>query len=122
MTSVTRSPRRLEAVSPTSTRPQPRVHSSAVRVRIEHASDPVLQRLSRLPSNLVVGILVVLVLVGLMLNGWAGVIVVGFVALVHGWGIYLAWPRLSGLERQMRLSVLMLVIALGVVSLLSGLR
>lgn len=67
-------------------------------------------------------VLVVLVVVGLLVNGWAGAIVIGVVALVHGWGIYLAWPGLSALEKQMRLSVWLLVVALGVVSLLSGLR
>lgn len=107
---------------PTSTRPLPSIHKSALRVRIEHASDPALQRLSRLPGNAIVIGLVVLVAIGLMMNGWAGAVVIGLVALVHAWGIYLAWPRLTGLEKQMRFSVLLLLVALGVVSLLSGLR
>ncbi len=89
---------------------------------MEHASEPVLQQLSRVPSNVIVIALVLLVLVGLMMNGFAGAIVIGFVALVHAWGIFLAWPRLRGLEKQMRFSFLLLIVALGVVSLLSGLR
>jgi len=109
-------------VPPTSTRPLPSVHKSALRVRVEHASDPVLRQLSRLPNNVVVIVLVLMVLVGLTMNGWAGAVLIGFVALVHSWGIYLAWPRLSGLEKQMRFTFLLLIVALGVVSLLSGLR
>lgn len=109
-------------MSPTSTRPLPRVHKSAFRIKIEHASDPLVQWLSRVPGAVVIGVLVLLLVVGLLLGGPIGVILIGLVALVHGWGIYLAWPRLSALERQMRLSVFMLVVALGVVSLMSGLR
>ncbi|MBO1768212.1 DUF6703 family protein [Allobranchiibius sp. GilTou38] len=109
-------------MSPTSADPRPSVHSSAVRVRIEHASDPVLQRLSRLPSNTVVIVLLVLLVAGLVVRGWIGAILIGVVALAHGWGIYLAWPRLTGLERQMRLAVLLLAVALAVVCLISAFR
>lgn len=91
-------------------------------MRVEHASDPVLKQIARIPNNAVVITLMLLVFVGLMMNGWAGAILIGFVALVHAWGIYLAWPRLRGLEKQMRFSFLLLIVALGVVSLLSGLR
>lgn len=75
-----------------------------------------------MPGAAVVGAFVLLLVVGLLLRGIVGGVLIAIVALVHGWGIYLAWPRLSALERQMRLSVFMLVVALGVVSLLSGLR
>ncbi|MBO1754740.1 DUF6703 family protein [Allobranchiibius sp. CTAmp26] len=109
-------------MSPTSADPRPSVRSSSLRVRIEHASDPVLQRLSRLPSNTVVIVLLVVLVAGLVVRGWVGAILLGVVALAHGWGIYLAWPRLSGLERQMRLAVLMLVIALAAVCLISAVR
>lgn len=75
-----------------------------------------------MPAVLVIGSLVLLLALGLVFSGVVGAILIAIVALVHGWGVYLAWPRLTALERQMRLSVLMLVVALGVVSLLSGLR
>lgn len=108
-------------MSPTSTRPLPRVHKSTLRIKVEHLSDPLVQRLARVPGALVIGVLVLLVVAGALLRGPVGAVLIGVVALVHGWGIYLAWPRLSALERQMRLSVFMLVLAVGVVSLMSGL-
>ena len=109
-------------MSPTTADPRPTVRTSALRVRIEHASDPLLQRLSRLPSNTVVVVFLVLLVAGLAVRGWIGAVLIGLVALAHGWGAYLAWPRLSGLERQMRLAVLMLVVALAAVCLISALR
>lgn len=109
-------------MSPTSTRPLPRVHKSAFRVKIEHASDPLVRQLSSVPGAAVVSTFVVVLVAGLLLRGVVGGILIAVVALVHGWGIYLAWPRLSALERQMRLSVFMLIVALSVVCLVSGLR
>lgn len=108
-------------VPPTSTRPLPRVHKSAFRIKVEHASDPFVQRLSRVPGPLVLGVLMLLIAAGVLVRGPVGVVFIALVALVHGWGIYLACPRLSALERQMRLSVLLLLVALGVVSLMAGL-
>lgn len=81
-----------------------------------------MQRLSRIPAALVILVLALLLVAGLVVRGPVGVVLIGLVAVLHGWGIYLSWPRLSALERQMRLSVFFLVVALGVVSLMSGLR
>lgn len=84
------------------------------RSRVEHASVPLVARLSRVPR--VAAFLAVLALMV------AGVLVprIGFmftlvVALFVSWLLFLTWPRLTLPERMMRIAVLFLLVAVAVV-------
>ncbi len=84
------------------------------RSRVEHASVPLVARLSRVPR--VAAFLAVLALMV------AGVLVprIGFmftlvVALFVFWLLFLTWPRLTLPERMMRIAVLFLLVAVAVV-------
>lgn len=90
---------------------------SALRVRIEHASYPVLQRLAALPPWLPFLLMLVLILVGGFVGGVVGTVLIGLAALVIAWLLYLAWPRLAPVERMMRVAVLALVAAVAVTRL-----
>ncbi|WP_446665647.1 DUF6703 family protein [Flexivirga sp. B27] len=95
---------------------RPTVSSSPLRVRVEHASDPLLQRLARAPRGLPVLAVLVLLVIGAVFRGVVGTVCFGLCALVVAWLLYLAWPRIEPIERMMRSSVLLLAIALAVVS------
>lgn len=84
------------------------------RSRVEHASVPAVAFVNRLPRA--VAFLAVL---GVMV---AGILVprVGFlftfaVAAFVGWLLYLTWPQLRRPERFLRIAVLFLVVAVGIV-------
>lgn len=88
-----------------------------MRVRIEHASVPVLTRLATLPPWLPFLVMLVLILVGGWVGGAVGTVLIGLAALVVAWLLYLSWPRLTAPERMMRLAVLALVAAVAVTRL-----
>lgn len=88
-----------------------------MRVRIEHASVPVLTRLATLPPWLPFLVMLVLILVGGWVGGAVGTVLIGLAALVVAWLLYLSWPRLTPPERMMRLAVLALVAAVAVTRL-----
>jgi hypothetical protein len=88
-----------------------------MRVRIEHASVPVLTRLATLPPWLPFLAMLVLILVGSWVGGAVGTVLIGLAALVVAWLLYLSWPRLTPPERMMRLAVLALVVAVAITRL-----
>lgn len=96
--------------------PRPSVSASPLRVRIEHASDPLLQRISAAPRALPTLTVLAFLVVGAAFRGYVGTACFGCCALLVAWLLYLAWPRIQPIERMMRGSVLLLAVALAIVS------
>ena len=88
-----------------------------LRRRIEQASVPALERLAKLPVWLPFVALLGLILVGGFLGGPVGWAMVAVALVFVAWLLYLSWPRLTGTERVMRVSVLLLFLAVTVVQL-----
>jgi hypothetical protein len=85
------------------------------RSRVEHASYPLLERLSSVPRPATLGALAVVLLTGVLApRPWGGFAFV-LVALVLGWFLFLTWQRLTLPERLMRSAVLLLALAVAVV-------
>ena len=91
--------------------------SNTLRRRIDHASLPLITRLSRLPKAMPFLIMLAFLAAGAVIGGPVGFALMGLAALFVGWILYLSWPRLSSSERIMRLAVLLLAVALAVVQL-----
>lgn len=91
--------------------------ANTLRERIDHASLPLMTRLSSLPPLMPFLILLVLLVGGLLVGGPVGFALMALAALFVGWVLYLGWPRLSTSERIMRLAVLVLAVAMAVVQL-----
>lgn len=89
----------------------------ALRRRIEQDSLPVLELLARLPVWLPFLLLLVLILGGGFIGGTVGWVLVGVAMFFVAWLLYLSWPRLTGVERLMRVAVLLLFLAVTVVQL-----
>ncbi len=85
-----------------------------MRSRIDHASLPLMTRLSRLPRLAPFLILLALLVGGVLIGGPVGFILMTLAAIFVAWVLYLSWPRLSGSERIMRLAVLLLAVAMAV--------
>ena len=87
--------------------------SSSFRTSVEKASLPLLTRLSRLPR--VVPFLVVLALLvgGILIPGW-GWVLTALVVLFLAWVLFLGWPRLTPVERLMRVAVIAMAFAITV--------
>ena len=90
---------------------------NTARHRIDHASLPLMTRLSRLPRLVPFLILLALLIAGVLISGRIGFVLIGLAAIFVAWVLYLSWPRLSGSERIMRLAVLLLAVAMAVVKL-----
>lgn len=88
-----------------------------MRHRIDHASLPLMTKLSRLPRLVPFLILLALLVAGVLISGQVGFVLMGLAAIFVAWVLYLSWPRLSGSERIMRLAVLLLAVAMAVVQL-----
>lgn len=91
--------------------PAPSPAPTGLRPAIERASLPLLTQIAKLPAWLPFLAVLVLILGGAWLGGWIGGIAVGIAILAVTWLLFLSWPRLRGVERLMRISVLFLVIA-----------
>ena len=85
-----------------------------MRSRIDHASLPLMTRLSQLPRLAPFLILLALLVGGVLIGGPVGFILMTLAAIFVAWVLYLSWPRLSGSERIMRLAVLLLAVAMAV--------
>ncbi|TWP34042.1 DUF6703 family protein [Leekyejoonella antrihumi] len=94
---------------------RPSVQSSPLRVRAEHLSDPLIQRLARLPKATPVITVLVVMVIGVIFRHVVGAVCFGLCALLIAWLLYLAWPRLSPIERMMRAAMLLLLTAIAVV-------
>ncbi len=116
VTGVAGAPRRLSYPRRVPTDQRPSVSSSPLRVRIEHLSDPLLQRIGRLPRVVPVVAVLVLIVLGVILWHPIGAVCFGLCALLTAWLLYLAWPRLSSPERMMRGAALLVVLALTIVA------
>jgi hypothetical protein len=88
-----------------------------VRQRIDHASLPLMTKLSRLPRLVPFLILIALLVGGVLIAGPAGFVLIALDAVFVAWVLYLSWPALSSSERIMRLAVLLVAVALAVVQL-----
>lgn len=89
-----------------------------LRRRIEQTSRPLLERLATLPVWLPFLVLLLLVLGGGFLGGPVGWVMVVAALLFIFWLLYLSWPRLTGVERVMRLAVLAIFVAVATTQLL----
>ena len=88
-----------------------------VRSAVERASQPALLQLAKLPVWLPFLALLLLILGGGLLGGAVGWVLVAVALAFVGWLLYLSWPRLTGVERLMRVAVLLLFLAVTVVQL-----
>jgi hypothetical protein len=88
-----------------------------VRQRIDHASLPLMTKLSQLPRLVPFLILLALLVGGVLIGGPAGFVLMALAAVFVAWVLYLSWPALSSSERIMRLAVLLVAVALAVVQL-----
>ncbi len=88
----------------------------SLRDSIERASVPALGRVAALPRLVPFVVVLALVLAGLFVSG-VGPWLLALVLLLLLWLLYLGWPRLTGVERLMRLAVIVLVLAVIVVRL-----
>lgn len=111
MTSVMAGPLTLVVMSSS----QPSVSVSTSRARIEHASDPAVQALARMPRAVPAAVVLLLIVIGAIFRGAVGAVCFGVITVVLAWLLYLAWPRAGATERMMRSAVLLLALALTVV-------
>ncbi|RIK15246.1 MAG: hypothetical protein DCC50_08735 [Acidobacteria bacterium] len=88
-----------------------------LRRRIEQASLPALELLARLPVWLPFLVLLLLMVGGGFLGGVVGWVLVGAALAFIFWLLYLSWPRLTAVERVMRLAVLLLFLVVAVTQL-----
>ena len=92
------------------------VHVSTLRESFERASLPALTFLNDLPRFVPFLGILVLALAGILLPSPAWLLLV-VVILVLAWILALAWPRLSGAERLMRIAVVAIMVAVLVTQL-----
>jgi len=90
---------------------------NTLRMRIDHASLPLMTKLSELPRLVPFVLLLTLLVAGVVISGPVGFVLMAVAAAFVGWVLYLSWPRLTGSERIMRLAVLTLAIAMAIVQL-----
>lgn len=95
---------------------KPSVRTGPLRSRIEHASHPFLQALSRAPRATPIVLVLVVALIGALVRGIVGAICFGLLTIFLAWLLFLAWPRLTSLERLMRTALLLLTAVLTVVT------
>lgn len=97
---------------------RPSAPASGLRPAIERASLPLLTVIARLPVWLPFLLVLALILGGAWLGGVVGSVAVGAALLAVAWLLYLSWPRLTGIERLMRLAVVFLVVAVAATQLI----
>ena len=86
---------------------------SSFRESLERASLPLLNRLSRLPRAVPFLIVLALLVGGILIPGW-GWLLTAVVALFLLWMLLLGWPRLTAVERLMRVAVVFMAVAIAV--------
>ncbi len=84
---------------------------SDLRTSIEEASAPVLERLAALPRLVPFLVVLALGVAGVLIPGW-GWVLVGIVALILVWFLYIAWPALTPPGRMLRLAVIAITVAI----------
>ena len=109
-------------------RPRPLPHGDSLftpdatpaRASVEQRSATILLWLHQLPVWVAPVLAVALLVAGLAMHGWAGGIALFGLAAVLAWLAAVSWPRLSGPGRLLRIVVVGLVLAAGVVRGLHG--
>jgi hypothetical protein len=86
---------------------------SSFRESLERASLPVVTRLSRLPRAVPFLVVLALLVGGILVPGW-GWVLTALVAVFLAWMLMLGWPRLTSVERLMRLAVIFMAAAIAV--------
>ena len=76
-------------------------------------SEVVVTRLSRLPRAVPFLVVLALLVGGILVPGW-GWVLTALVALFLAWMLVLGWPRLSSVERLMRIAVIFMAVAIAV--------
>ena len=89
--------------------------SHSLRVRIENASRPLLQRLHVLPQPVVPLLTIVLIAVGVLAPLPIGLVALALVLVLVGWIAYLSWPVAGTGGRIWRVLIVALLITLAVV-------
>jgi hypothetical protein len=84
---------------------------STPRQRIERASLPAVTWLSHLPRALPFLAVLALMIGGILVPGWGWVLLL-LLAVFLAWTLYLGWPVLDGVNRLMRATLLLMVVAL----------
>lgn len=97
--------------------PSPTSQPGPLRRSVEQSSRPALERLARLPVWLPFLVMLLLLVGGGILGGVVGGVLVGGALLFILWLLYLSWPRLTPLERFMRIAVLLLFLAVAITQL-----
>jgi hypothetical protein len=85
----------------------------SLRESVESASYPVVRRLAEWPKWAPFLLILALMVAGVLIPtvGW---ILIALVAVFLTWLLYLAWPRLTAVDRLMRLAVIAIVIVAAV--------
>lgn len=100
-----------------SSRPGPSTEPGPLRLAIEQASLPALTMLAKLPVWLPFLVLLLMMVGGGFLGGVVGWALVVLALLFILWLLYLSWPRLTTVDRVMRVSVLLLFVVITVTQL-----
>ncbi len=87
---------------------------------MEQRSATTLLWMHQLPRWVAPVLAVALLVAGLAMHGWAGGIALFGLAVVLAWLAAISWPRLTGAGRLLRIVVIGLVIAAGVIRGLHG--
>jgi hypothetical protein len=85
----------------------------SLRESVESASYPVVRRLAEWPRWAPFLLILALMVAGVLIPtvGW---ILIALVAVFLTWLLYLAWPRLTAVDRLMRLAVIAIVVVAAV--------
>lgn len=79
-----------------------------MRESIEQASLPALKALAGWPKWLPFLLILALMVAGILIPGF-GWILIALVGLALAWLLYLAWPRLTAVDRLMRFAIIAIV-------------
>lgn len=78
------------------------------RESLERASLPTIAALTKLPRWVPFLVVLALMVGGVFIKPWGWILLIP-VAVFLAWILVLSWPRLAGVERLMRIAVLLLV-------------
>ncbi|WP_406831298.1 DUF6703 family protein [Pedococcus sp. KACC 23699] len=84
---------------------------SSLRESIQRASLPLVERLNALPRFVPFLVILALMLAGLFVPGWGWLLLL-LVVLFLLWTLYLAWPTMDSTQRMMRLTIVLIAVAI----------
>ena len=85
----------------------------SLRESIQRASLPAVQRLNALPRFVPFLVILGLMVAGLFVPGWGWVLLL-VVTLFLVWTLYLAWPAMDATQRMMRVTIVLIALAITV--------